>query len=155
MQKYFFDKLNKLPEKKKTGQIKRYLAYLQTELDKGKLLENELDNYELNYLFNIFSKGIDLSIDYDNLECIYYSKKNNKICGKAIMPSPMFNFKVNSKNISFKLYEFEFEVDDLDNTKLLFKTLHTILENRFKMTQLLIEPCISEMTMYFIIFSFL
>ena len=145
MQKYFFDKLNKLPEKKKTGQIKRYLAYLQTELDKGKLLANEFDNYELNYLFNIFSKGIDLSIDYENLECIYYSKKNNKICGKAIMPSPMFNFKVNSKNISFKLYEFEFEVDDLDNTKLLFKTLHTILENRFKMTQLLIEPCMSQL----------
>ena len=145
MQKYFLDKLNKLPENKKTGQIKNYIKYLQTELEKGKMLSNELDNYELKYLFSLFAKGIDITIDYDNLECIYYSKKNNKICGKAIMPSPMFNFKVNLSNVSFKLYDFEFEIDDLDNTKLLFKTLHTILEDKFKMTQLLIEPCMSQL----------
>ena len=145
MQKYFLDKLNKLPEKIKVGKIKSYIAYLQTELNKDKIKSHKLDNYELNYLFNIFSKGIDITIDYDNLECLYYSKKNNKVCGKAIMPSPMFNFRVNSSSISFKLYDFEFEMDDLDNTKILFKTLHTILEDKFKMTQLLIEPCISQL----------
>ena len=144
MKKYFYQKLNKLPEKKKTDQIKSYMAYLKTELEKDKIISHESENYEINYLFNIFSKGVNINIDYDNLECIYYSNKNNKICGKAIMPPPTFNFIFNSSKISFKIFDFEFEIDDLDNTKLLFKTLHTILEDKFKMAQLLIEPCLIQ-----------
>ena len=143
MRKYFLEQLNKIPENKRTGQINSYIAYLQNEIN-NKNISFESDNYELNCLFSIFSKGVDITIDYDNLECIYYSNKNNKICGKAIMPSPMFNFKVNPSNISFKLYDFELEIDDLDNAKLLFKALHSILEDKFKMTQLLIEPCMSQ-----------
>ena len=144
MKKYFFEKLNKLPENKKTKSIQNYIIYLQNELNKAKPFLNESESYQINYIFSIFSKGLNVNIDFDNLECIYYSNKNNKICGKAIMPSPMFNFKVNPSNISFKLYDFEFEIEDLDNTKLLFKTLHTILEDKFKMAKLLIEPCMSQ-----------
>ena len=143
MRKYFLEQLNKIPENKRTGQINSYIAYLQNEIN-NKNISFESDNYELNCLFSIFSKGVDITIDYDNLECIYYSNKNNKICGKAIMPSPMFNFKVNTSNINFKLYDFEFEIKDLDNAKLLFRALHNILEDKFKMTQLLIEPCMSQ-----------
>jgi hypothetical protein len=144
MKKYFYQKLYKLPEKKKTEQIKSYMTYLKSELEKDKLNIHESDNYEINYLFSIFSKGVNMTIDYDNLECIYYSNKNNKICGKAIMPPPTFNLMFNSSKISFKIFDFEFEIDDLDNTKLLFKTLHTILEDKFKMAQLLIEPCLTQ-----------
>ena len=143
MRKYFLEQLNKLPDKKKSGQINSYITYLQNEIN-NKKISFESDNFELNYLFSIFSKGVDIVIDYENLECIYYSNKNNSICGKAIMPSPMLNFKVNSSNIRFKLYDFEFEIDNLDNAKLLFKALHTILEDKFKMAQLLIEPCMSK-----------
>ena len=120
------------------------MTYLKNELEKDKLNIHESDNYEINYLFSIFSKGVNMTIDYDNLECIYYSNKNNKICGKAIMPPPTFNLMFNSSKISFKLFDFEFEIEDLDNTKLLFKTLHTILEDKFKMAQLLIEPCLTQ-----------
>jgi hypothetical protein len=144
MKKYFYQKLNKLPEKKKTEQIKSYMTYLKSELEKVKSNTHESENYEINYLFSIFSKGVNMNIDYDNLECIYYSNKNNKICGKAIMPPPTFNLMFNTSKISFKIFDFEFEIDDLDNTKLLFKTLHTILEDKFKMAQLLIEPCLSQ-----------
>ena len=144
MRKYFLEKISKLPDKKKTKQIQTYMTYLKNELEKSNKIIFDTDNYEINYIFSIFSKGVDINIDYDNLECIYYNNKNKKICGKAIMPSPMFNFKVCSSNISFKLYDFEFDIDDLDNTKLLFKTLHTILEDKFKMTQLLIEPCMQQ-----------
>ena len=143
MRKYFLEQLNKLPDKKKKGQINNYITYLQNEIN-NKNISYQYDNNELNYLFSIFSKGVDIIIDYDNMECIYYSSKNNKICGKAIMPSPMFNFKVNTSNINFKLYDFEFEIKDLDNAKLLFRALHNILEDKFKMTQLLIEPCMSQ-----------
>ena len=144
MKKIFLEKLNKLPENKKTKSIKNYIIYLQSELNKAKSFLQESESYEINYLFSIFSKGININIDYDNLECVYYNNKNNKICGKAIIPSPLFNFKVNPSSISFKLYDFEFEIDDLDNAKLLFKTLHTILKDKLKMTQLLIEPCMSQ-----------
>ena len=144
MKKYFLEKLNKLPEKQKTKQIQSYMTYLKTEIEKGNKKYNETDNIEINYLFNIFSNGIDINFNYDNFECIYYNNKNNKICGKANIPSPMFNFKINSSNISFKLYDFELEIDDLENIKLLFKALHTIMENKFKMVQLLIEPCLIQ-----------
>ena len=142
--KYFLDKLNKMPEKKKTKQIKNYITYLQNEINKNKDNTHESDNYEIKYLLGIFSKGVDVAIDYDNLECIYYSNKNNKVCGKIIMPPPMFNFKFNSSNTSFKLYDFEFEINELENTNIFFNTLHTIIEDKFKMTRILIEPCISQ-----------
>ena len=144
MQNYFLEKLNKIPDNKKTKQIKNYITYLQNEINKRKMIYHETYNNEINYLFSIFSKGIDISIDYDNLECIIYNAKNNKICGKAIVPPPMFNFKFNSSNISFKLYDFEFELNDLENTNILFKSLKTIIEDKFKMTQLLIEPCMTQ-----------
>ena len=144
MKKYFLEKLTKLPDQKKTKSVQNYIIYLQKELNKAKPFLNESESYQINYIFSIFSKGLNVNIDFDNLDCIYYSNKNNKICGKAIMPSPMFNFRVNPSNISFKLYDFEFEIEDLDNTKLLFKTLNTILEDKFKMAKLLIEPCMSQ-----------
>ena len=145
MKKYFYHKLNKLPEKKKTEQIKSYMTYLKNELEKDKSITHKSENYEINYLFSIFSKGASISLDYDNLECILYNNKNNKICGKTIMPPPTFNLMFNSSKITLKIFDFEFEIEDLDYTKLLLKTLHTIMEDKFKMAQLLIEPCLTQM----------
>jgi hypothetical protein len=137
MEKYFYEKLNKLPENKKTEQIKSYMTYLKSKLE-------EYDNYIIDYLLDFFSKGVNININYDNLECIYYSSKNKKVCGKAIIPSPAFNLLFNSSKISFKIFDFEFEIDDLDNAKILFETLHTILEDKFKMAQLLIKPSLNQ-----------
>jgi len=133
MEKYFYKKLNKLPEDKKTEQIKRYMTYLKRKLE-------EYDTYKIDILLSIFSKGINININYDNLECIYYSNKNNEACGKAIIPSPAFNLLLNSSKISFKIFDFEFEINDLDNTKILIDTLSTILEDKLKMAQLLMKP---------------
>ena len=137
MEKYFYEKLNKLPEDKKTEKIKSYMTYLKSKIE-------ESDTYEIDYLLNIFSKGVSININYDNFECIYYSNKNNKVCGKAIIPSPSFNLWFNSSKISFKIFDFEFEIDDLDNAKILFETLNTILEDKLKMAQLLIKPSLFQ-----------
>ena len=120
-----------------------YINYLKNEIEKGKLIYQS-DSSELNYIFSYFSKGIEINFDFDNLEVVYYSHKNNKYCGKAIIPSPQFNFKINHSNISFKLYDFELDFNDLENANILFKTLHDICEDKLKYTKILIEPCMQK-----------
>ena len=142
MKKYILQKLEQT-NTPNNNQIKTYINYLKNEIEKGKLIYQS-ESSELNYIFTYFSKGIEINLDFNNLECIYYSNKNNKFCGKAIIPSPQFNFKINHSNISFKLYDFEIDFNDLDNANILFKTLHNILEEKFKYTKILIEPCLQE-----------
>jgi hypothetical protein len=118
---------------------------LKNEIEKNnQKLNNDANCDELNYLFNIFAKGIDININYDNLECVLYNNKTHKICGKAVMPSPEFSFRVNPSNINAKLYDFELDIDDLSNASLIFKTLKTVLKNKLKIARLLIEPCMEK-----------
>ena len=142
MKKYILQKLEQT-NTPNNNQIKTYVNYLKNEIEKGKLIYQS-ESSELNYIFTYFSKGIEINLDFNNLECIYYSNKNNKFCGKAIIPSPQFNFKINHSNISFKLYDFEIDFNDLDNANILFKTLHNVFEEKFKYTKILIEPCLQE-----------
>ena len=144
MKKYILQKLEKMPVDKKNEQIKNYINYLKNEIEKGKLIYQS-ESSKINYIFNYFSKGIDIYFDYNNLECIYYNNKNNKFCGKAIIPSPQFIFKINHSSISLKLFEFEIDFNDLDNANILFKIMNTIIKDKLKYTQLLIEPCMQKL----------
>ena len=143
MKKYILQKVEQMPNVKNNIHMTNYINYLKNEIEKGKLIYQS-DSSELNYIFSYFSKGIEINFDFDNLEVVYYSHKNNKYCGKAIIPSPQFNFKINHSNISFKLYDFELDFNDLENANILFKTLHEICEDKLKYTKILIEPCMQK-----------
>ena len=143
MKKYILQKIEQMPNVKNNIHFKNYINYLKNEIEKGKLIYQS-DSSELNYIFTYFSKGIDINFDYNNLEFIYYSHKNNKYCGKAIIPNPQFNFKINHSNISLKLYDFEMDFTDLENANILFKTMHNVFEEKFKYSKILIEPCLLQ-----------
>ena len=132
-----------MPNFKNNAQVKNYINYLKNEIEKGKIIYQS-ESSELNYIFTYFSKGIDIQFDYDNLEFIYYSNKNNKYCGKALIPSPKFNFKINHSNINLKLYDFEIDFSDLENANILFTTMHNIFEEKLKFSKILIEPCLQK-----------
>ena len=143
LKKYILQKIEKMPNSSTNPLIKNYINYLKNELDKGKFLHQE-ESSELNYIFTYFSKGIEINFDFDNIECIYYNNKNNKFSGKALIPSPHFNFKINKSNICLKLYEFDLEFNDLNNANVLFKTMKNIFEDKLKFTKILIEPCLQK-----------
>ena len=147
MKNYIYQYLIKLPSDKQNEQIKKYIDYLKEEIEKGKKLMND-GNYEINYLFSLFSKGIEIYLDYDSFECVYYNnekeKGKNNILGKAIVPEIDFNFKLTTKIIYVKIFDFEFEINDMVNTKSFLNTLMKIMENKLKSTKIFIEPCLIQ-----------
>ena len=145
MKLYIFNFIQQLPENKKNEQIKEYSKYLEKEIELGKKLGIDSDSYEINYLFNYFPKGIEIICDYDALEMVYYnSKKNNKISGKALLPSPEFCFKLDLDKIGIKFFEFEFEIEDLEDIKLILSEIWKIIQEKLKVAKLFIEPCLSQ-----------
>jgi hypothetical protein len=145
MKKYIFNFVRNLPENKKNEHIKKYLKFLEKEIEIGKKYGIDSDSYEINYLFNFFPKGIEIICDYDTFECVYYnSKKNNKISGKAILPSPEFCFKLDPDKIGIKFFDFEFEIEDLDDFKNIMTQVWKIIQDKIKVAKLFIEPCLVQ-----------
>ena len=145
MKLYIFSFIQQLPENKKNEQIKEYSKYLEKEIELGKKIGIDSDCYEINYLFNFFPKGIEIICDYDVLEMVYYnSKKNNKISGKALLSSPEFCFKLDRDKIAIKFFEFEFEIEDLEDIKLILSEIWKIIQEKLKVAKLFIEPCLSQ-----------
>ena len=145
MKKYIFNFIQKLPENKKNEHIKKYLKFLEKEIEIGKKYGIDSDSYEINYLFNFFPKGIEIICDYDTFECVYYnSKKNNKISGKAILPSPEFSFKLDPDKIGIKFFDFEIEIEDLDDFKHIMTQTWKIIQDKIKVAKLFIEPCLAQ-----------
>ena len=137
--------LKNIPEKKRNMQIKDYMEYLKKELDVAKNIGIDTDSFEINYLFSFFPKGLTFFANYDIFECVYYNvKKNNKISGKAIIPSPEFKFKIDTSKISIKFFDFEFEIEDLDDIKFIMTRIYKIIEEKIKTAKLLIEPCFAQ-----------
>ena len=142
MKKDIYDYVIKMPENKKTEQIKEYILFLKKELDKGKILGVETDLFEINHLMSFFRKGFDINFDYDTIEFIYYSNEK-KVCGNGIIPPSEFQFRIDPKIIKIKFFDFEFEINDLENAKFFISKVFKILEEKLRMTKLFIEPCIS------------
>ena len=146
MKKYIYNYLIKLPNDNKNNQIKQYIDYLKKEIENGEKLMEDNGNFEINYLFSLFSKGIEINFDYENFECVYYNndKGKNSILGKALLPQIDFNFKLTNSLIYIKFFDFEFEINDLANTKLFLNTLMKITEQKLKSVNIFIEPCLIQ-----------
>ena len=135
-----------MPEKKKSQnqQIKEYLEYLKKELDKAIKLGAETDNFEINYLMSFFPSGFDFNFDYENLEFIYYSN-DKKICGKAVVPPSESHLKIDNNNFIVKFFDFELDINDLENAKFFIGKIMKIFGEKLQMTKLFIEPCIAQL----------
>ena len=145
MKKYIHNYILKLPDNKKNKQIKEYLKFLEKELDLGKKLGIDSDLYEINYLFNFFPKGIEIIFDYERFECVYYnSKKNNKISGKALLPSPEFYFRLDPNKIGIKFFDLEIEIEDLEDIKHILSQIWVIIQDKLRITKLFIEPSLAQ-----------
>ena len=145
MKKYIYNYILNLPEENKNIQIKEYFNFLAKEIEHGIKMGIESDIYEINYLFNYFPKGIEISFDYEVFELIYYnSKKNNKISGKALLPSPELYFKLDFNKIDVKLFDFEFELEDLEDIKYILLQIWKIIQDKINVAKLFIEPCLTE-----------
>ena len=149
MKKYMLNFIKKLPDKKTNDpHIKEYIKFLEKEIEIGKKLGIDSDCYEINYLFNFFPKGIEIMCDYNTLECVYYnSKKNNKISGKALLPSPEFCFKLDPDKFGIKFFDFEFEIEDLDDIKNIMTQIWKIIQDKIQVAKLFIEPCLVQARM--------
>ena len=145
MKKYIHNYIKKLPDNKKNKQINEYLKFLEKEIDLGKKLGIDSDSYEINYLFNFFPKGIEIIFDYEVFESVYYnSKKNNKISGKALLPSPELCFKLDPYKIGVKFFDFEIEIEDLEDMKQILSQIWKIIQDKLKIAKLFIEPCLAQ-----------
>ena len=145
MKKYIYKYISNLPEEKKPIQIKEYFKFLEKEIELGIKMGIDSDIYEINSLFNFFPKGIEVSFDYEVFELIYYnSKKNNKISGKALLPSPELYFKLDFDKFDIKIFDFEIELEDLDDMKHILLQIWKIIQNKINITKLFIEPCLTE-----------
>ena len=145
MKKYILIFIKKLPENKKNEYMKEYLKYLEKEIEIGKKNGMDSESFEINYLFTFFPRGIEIMFDYDTLECVYYnSKRNNKISGKALLPSPEFCFKLDPNKIGIKFFDFEFEIEDLDDIKHIMTQVKKIIQDKIQVAKLFIEPCLMQ-----------
>ena len=145
MKKYIYKYISNLPEEKKPIQIKEYFKFLEKEIELGIKMGIDSDIYEINSLFNFFPKGIEVSFDYEVFELIYYnSKQNNKISGKALLPSPELYFKLDFDKFDIKIFDFEIELEDLDDMKHILLQIWKIIQDKINITKLFIEPCLTE-----------
>ena len=145
MKKYIYKYISNLPEEKKPIQIREYFKFLEKEIELGIKMGIDSDIYEINSLFNFFPKGIEVSFDYEVFELIYYnSKQNNKISGKALLPSPELYFKLDFDIFDIKIFDFEIELDDLDDMKHILLQIWKIIQDKINITKLFIEPCLTE-----------
>ena len=145
MKKYIYKYISNLPEEKKPIQIKEYFKFLEKEIELGIKMGIDSDIYEINSLFNFFPKGIEVSFDYEVFELIYYnSKKNNKISGKALLPSPELYFKLDFDKFDIKIFDFEIELEDLDDMKHILLQIWKIIQDKINITKLFIEPCLTD-----------
>ena len=143
VKKYIYNYIMKNPKKDKNNQYKEYISYLKKELDKANILGVETDHFEINYLVSFFPTGFDINFDYESIECLYYNN-DKKISGKGVIPPLELQFSISPNLIKIKFFDFEFEINDLENAKFLLSKIFKIFEEKLKMTKLFLEPCISQ-----------
>jgi hypothetical protein len=146
LKRYIHNYILKMPAKKKgqNQQINEYLEYLKKELDKAIKLGAETDNFEINYLMSFFPSGFDFNFDYENLEFIYYSN-DKKVCGKAVVPPSESHLKIDNNNFIIKFFDFELDINDLENAKFFIGKIMKILGEKLQMTKFFIEPCLAQL----------
>lgn len=151
MKKYIYNYLQKIPDNKKDNQIKEYIKFLKHENEIADNILKKKGGFEVNYILSMFSNGMNVNIDYENFECVYYKKNefnlknSHQILGKFLIPNMDFNFQFNASSIIVKLFDFEFELNDLENSKILVQTLLQIIKEKMKVITVFIQPCFVEL----------
>ena len=64
MKKYIYEYLINLSNEKKNEQIKKYIEYLKEEIQRVEKIMEDDNNFEINYLFSLFSKGFEIYFNY-------------------------------------------------------------------------------------------
>jgi hypothetical protein len=60
------------------------------------------------------------------------------------LPSPEFCFKLDPDKIGIKFFDFEFEIEDLDDLKHIMTQVWKIIQDKIKVAKLFIEPCLAQ-----------
>ncbi|MCQ2816397.1 MAG: hypothetical protein MJ252_03935 [archaeon] len=150
MKKYIYNYLLKLPEDKKDWQIKEYINYLKKEIEVADSILRNKGNFEINYILSMFANGIQMEFNYNNFECVYYQKESkgkstHKILGKCLIPQIDLLMKITISSIFLRFFDLEFEINDLENSKILMTNILKIMEEKLKTATIFIQPCFKEL----------
>ena len=104
-----------------------------------RIFNTKAEDFNLNYLFSIFSNGIKTLFSFENLECVYYNNYN-KISGKFIIPTNEFEVTITIKKIIVKILGMELEINDLEDTKLIINKIKKLFEDKLVMAGIVLEP---------------
>jgi len=143
IEEYFYDYMNKIPNKEKTESIMEYMDYLKKKISAKKKFSSKPEHFILNQIFEIFPKGFDFVFDYENIEIVAYDK-NNSVSSKVIVPSNECIFGINFSRIFVKLLDLEVEVTDINKIESILNQLKELAEDKFKVVQIVIEPCYKQ-----------
>ena len=139
MKNYFYKRISRLPDNEKTESMLKYGEYLRKEILIMRIFNTKAEDFNLNYLFSIFSNGIKTLFSFENLECVYYNNYN-KISGKFIIPTNEFEVTITIKKIIVKILGMELEINDLEDTKLIINKIKKLFEDKLVMAGIVLEP---------------
>ena len=147
MRQKFLRILTDLQDKEKTESIKEYINYLNNEITKLLKFNEEIDIkpfFEINYLFSFFPKGIKFYFDYENIECVYYSKME-KVLGKFMISPYIINVSISLSKIIANFFGIKIEINNLKESKYLIEKLmekcQKMLNDKKDIITFIIEPC--------------
>ena len=147
MRQNFFRFLTDLQEDEKTESMKEYINYLNNEISQLLKFNDEIDIkpfFEINYLFSFFPKGIKFYFDYENIECVYYSKME-KVLGKFMISPYTINCSISLSKIIANIFGIKIEINNLKESKYLIEKLlakcEKMLNEKKDILQFIIEPC--------------
>ena len=143
----FLKILNDLDENEKTETIQEYIKYLENEIHKLQIFNDDIETYpffELNYLFSFFPKGIKFYFDYENIECVYYNNEQ-KMLGKFMISPFIININISLSKIIVNIFGFNIEINNLMESKILIEKLgeqcKKMINDKKDMIELIIKPC--------------
>ena len=144
MQEYFYDYILKnITDEESTDSIKEYIEYLRREILSKKRFSTKPHHFQINQIFSIFPKGFDFHFDYENIEVVAYDN-TNKVSSKIIVPSNELILNLSVVKIFVKLFDFEIEIKDLNKCEKIIEQLKDITKNKFKVVEIVIEPCYQQ-----------
>ena len=142
MRQYFYRNISILPDDEKTESLVKYGEYLRKEISLMKIFNTKIEDFQLNYIFSLFTNGIKAYFSFENLECVYYSKFK-KISGKFVIPMNEIEIVITIKKIIIKILGMELEIYDLEDIKSILNKIKKIFGEKFLMAEIMLEPCYS------------
>ena len=145
MKEYILNHIEKMPGHLITYQMREYMEYLRSDIMAAKLLESQAEGYEINYFFSLLPKGIEIFVDYENFECVYYDG-DKRISGKAQVPPLGLLLKLSNEKICLRFFDCVFELENIRSMKKIMQHIMKIAEEKLKSIQaIFIEPCLVEL----------